>query len=955
MNDFHKQLYLSLQTGFIDRSLPSTGDYQPKLLFNSKEDGVKILATIQNELKRCDEFWFSVAFVTKDGVATIIEYLRELEVRKVRGQVLVSQYLNFTQPEALKALLQFSNIELRIVQTGGFHAKGYIFRTGTEFSLVIGSSNLTASALCVNKEWNLKVSASFESSILTSTFAEFNREFAKASIVDKKFIETYSIIYNEYRKALQQQIVSISPPAILPNKMQEDALKNLAAMRSRGVDKALLISATGTGKTYLSAFDAKSFQPKRLLFIVHRENIARASLKSYQKIFGISRTMGLYTGNSKELECDFLFATIQTLSSSKNLYQFQPSEFDYIVVDETHRAGAETYQKVIDHFRPGFLLGMTATPERTDGFDIFHQFGYNIAYEIRLQRALEEEILSNFHYFGVTDLSIDGNEQDDVRSFNRLVADERVTHILDKARIYGCDNGEVRGLVFCSSVKECIELSRKFNQRGARAIALTGDCSEQTREDAIRRIESDGEDKIDYIFTRDIFNEGVDIPRINQVILLRPTESAIVYVQQLGRGLRKVDGKEYLTVIDFIGNHSNNYLVPIALFGDTSYNKDRLRKLMSSGSNLIPGASTVNFDAIAKSRIYKAIDAANMSLKRDLDRDYELLKFQLGRIPGMLDFVEHGSRDPFLYAAHAGSYYAYVQRKEGRTDRFKEEQRAILEGYSRSVANGKRVEDLIVLKQLLLSGSIAGTEVISTVSRLYGYEPSEQTVASCERSINLKFIKKAMRLVDYDGGCFTLTQTFAEYLEDDDFRLWLIDLVRTGEETFKQKFNLAHFHDGFQLYEKYSREDVFRILNWEENPVAQNVGGYIYNKAKTNFTVFVTYEKDPEKATLTDYEDRFLNRETFEMISKNSRSLKSPEITLLQSNVLPRIPFFIKKRDDEGKEFYYLGDMKPLASEDAFREDVRGKEQNIKIVKVRFQLNMPVAESLFDYLTSESH
>ena len=249
------------------------------------------------------------------------------------------------------------------------------------------------------------------------------------------------------------------------------------------------------------------------------------------------------------------------------------------------------------------------------GNDIFKLFDHNIAYEIRLNRAMEEEMLTSFHYYGVTDLLIDDNKVDNLTDFNLLISSERVNRIIEQANFYGSDNGITRGLVFCSRKKEAVELSTLFNLRGYKTVALTGDSSEEERAKSIEKLESDNlSEKLDYIFTVDIFNEGIDIPKINQIIMLRPTESAIIFIQQLGRGLRKVDGKGYLTVIDFIGNYEKNYLIPVALYGDTSYNKDSLRKLITEGSKMIPGCSTINFDEITKERIFQSIDSANMQL-----------------------------------------------------------------------------------------------------------------------------------------------------------------------------------------------------------------------------------------------------------------------------------------------------------------------------------------------------
>ncbi|HAW80273.1 MAG TPA: DUF3427 domain-containing protein, partial [Balneola sp.] len=608
MDDLTQSFKHSLHTGFIDKTILSDSNYQPELLINQKNPPKKVLSTILHELENCNQFFISVAFVTTSGVAAIINKLKELEQRGIKGQILVSQYLNFTQPEALKRLLKFKNIDLRIATSGNTHTKGYIFKSKDYYNLIIGSSNLTAQALSTNKEWNIKVSALDESGIVEKVLREFHSDFKEGTPVTRQYIMSYEEIYHSQfllnRKSKLEDIVE-SQLLVSPNSMQIEALENLQKLRDEGKNKALIISATGTGKTYLSAFDAKAFKPKKLLFVVHRLTIAKDSLNTFQSVFGKDKTMGLYSGNRKDLDCDFVFSTIQTISKTNHLDNFSKDHFDYIIIDETHRSGADSYLRLIEHFEPKFLLGMTATPERTDGNDIFKIFDYNIAYEIRLSRAMEEEMLSPFHYYGVTDLTIDNIEIDKKTDFNYLVSSERVKRIIEQAKFYGSDNGVTRGLIFCSRKKEAIELSALFNLNGFKTIALTGDNSEDERADSIERLESDNlTEKLDYIFTVDIFNEGIDIPKINQIIMLRPTESAIIFIQQLGRGLRKVDGKNYLTVIDFIGNYENNYLIPIALYGDTSYNKDSLRKLITEGSRMIPGASTINFDKITKERIF---------------------------------------------------------------------------------------------------------------------------------------------------------------------------------------------------------------------------------------------------------------------------------------------------------------------------------------------------------------
>ena len=284
---------------------------------------------------------------------------------------------------------------------------------------------------------------------------------------------------------------------------------------------------------------------------------------------------------------------------------FDPKEYSVIVLDECHRSGAESYQKIINYFEPELLLGMSASPERTDDFDVFKLFDHNIACEVRLQQALENDMLCPFHYFGITDLEIEGEENDDLSRFRYLTSDKRVKYILERAEYYGFSGDRVKGLIFCSRKEEARELSDKFNQTGRYStIMLSGDDSQQVREDAIERLVSDSrKDRLDYIFTVDIFNEGVDVPEINQVILLRPTESPIIFVQQLGRGLRKAEGKEFVIVLDFIGNYQTNYMIPIALSGDRTGNKDNIRRSLMEGNNIIKGASTIYFDEISRDRI----------------------------------------------------------------------------------------------------------------------------------------------------------------------------------------------------------------------------------------------------------------------------------------------------------------------------------------------------------------
>lgn len=968
----------SIETGFIDETYPSDIAYQPKLVINDKHKKKKVLSTLIYELNQCDEFFISVAFLSKSGVATLINTFESLNEKGIKGQVLVSQYLNFTQPEALRTLMQFDNIDLRIVTKGEFHAKGYFFRHGSYYSMIIGSSNLTAPALTTNKEWNLNVSGSNESKIIKESLDVFKTEFDSAQVVDTSYLRYYEDIYKHQKThyIASETYADYGGPVLKPNNMQIDAMESLNLLR-RGSDekepqdKALIISATGTGKTYLSVFDVQNVNPKRLLFIVHRGNIARAAMKSYQTVFNDTRSMGFFSGKKKDTQSDYIFSTIQTLSKEENLNMFDKDDFDYIIIDETHRAGAKSYQTILEYFNPKFLLGMTATPERTDGYDIFKSFDHNIAYEVRLNQALEEGMLCPFHYYGVTDLFINDEKQETEAEFNNLTSDDRVKHIIDKAKFYGTDTGKIRGLVFCNKISVCHELSTKFNQAGYSTIALTGESSEDQREAAIKRLEADL-NKLDYIFTVDIFNEGVDIPKVNQIILLRPTDSAIIFIQQLGRGLRKADDKEYVTIIDFIGNYKNNYLIPVALYGDSSYSKDRLRRMITSGSTDMPGASTVNFDKISKEQIFKSIDSANIRMKKDLDLDYKLLSYKLGHRPMMMDFIEHGSRDPKLYVNYSKSYYNYVLKTDKETvDLLSEKQIKILEYYANHIADGKRYEELCLVDYLLQQPSCSVVDVYDFMNRdEHVMNFNDEIFTSVLRSINFHFYREPLNkklisfgekygIETYDYTLFettnilSLSSAFKEALKNETFKAFLLDNLEYAKHRYIQNHEDTTEIGGFMLYEKYSRRDIFRILCWDENPVAQNVGGYIVSPDKSNCPVFVNYHKEEDISETTKYEDEFINPYVFKYMSKSNRKLTSPDVqAMINHKDGLRMPLFIKKHNDEGAEFYYMGDVEPIDGSFEQLSMKSGPTTQVSVVKMLMKLDPPVEPNIYAYITS---
>lgn len=949
-NDFNESFTKSLHKGFLDKTILSESKYTPKLLTNKEIPKEKVLSTILQELDTCTEFYISVAFVTTSGIAVLFNSLLALEKRNIKGKVLVSQYLDFTQPEALKKLMTFRNIELKISTKDNTHSKGYIFKKDHYYNIIIGSSNLTSNALTINKEWNLKISGLHSSDIVDNVLNEFYVDFEKADWVTEEYIRNYEKTYALKRLSRLSVITEFSNKEISPNAMQKVALDNLKKLRLGNQKKALIISATGTGKTYLSAFDVKNFNPKRILFVVHRLNIAIEAKKTFENLFGDSKTFGLFSGDHRDINVDFIFSTVQTISKEENLTIFKKDHFDYIIIDESHRSGGNSYLQLLEYFSPKFLLGMTATPERTDGFDIFSLFDHNIAYEIRLHTAMKEGMLSDFHYYGISDLIINDKKRDESRDFNFLNNDDRVEKIIYNAKKFGCDNGIVRGLVFCSNNVESDYFSKKFNESGFKTIALSGNSSEEQRLDAISRLESDDNNtRLDYIFTVDIFNEGIDIPKVNQILMIRPTESAIIFVQQLGRGLRKSESKDFLTIVDFIGNYQNNYLIPIALYGDTSYNKDTLRKLISEGSKNLPGTSTINFDEISKEQIYDSIAKTNMSLLNDLKKDYQLLKFRLGRMPMMIDFLQHESRDPFQFVLYSKkSYYHFVLKVDDSFDTLLDEESLdLLVLFSKEINNGKRVEESYLLKQLIKLGEVSIDLFIDSIYNDFGYVVSQETIKSIIQNINFDFIKSPKKIVVKNGTSILFHPEFSKRLDESVFKVFFADTIEYSIQTFKNTYTHDKYKDGLILYNKYSRRDVCRLLNWNID-VSTTIYGYMTKNEIT--PCFVTYHKSENIEETIKYNDHFINPSVFAWESRNNRKLDSGEIkNVIESK---RILLFVKKEDAEGTDFYFMGDVKIV---DGSVEQVLNPNSGNPIVHFKFQLEEPVEDELYEYITAVRH
>ena len=975
-NDKITTLQTAIQTAYLDHTINSNLAYRPEFISNNYKLGKKVLVSIEEELQRCEEFFISVAFITKSGITPLLQTLKDLEQRNIPGKILTTNYLMFSEPEALEKLAGLKNIELKMfvtgAETGGFHTKGYIFREEEIYRIIIGSSNMTLSAITKNKEWNTKIVSTEQGELTQSVLQEFDELWRdEHSLAFEDFIDAYrqeylneKMIRKQKQQAVSEQVVELENYRLKPNKMQVAFVKNVMEMRAQNIDKALLLSSTGTGKSLASAFMLREMGTRRALFIVHREQIAKQTLKSYKRVFGSSRTYGLLSGNSRELGAEFLFATMQMMSKEEIRSHYSPEDFDVIILDECHHVGAESYQKIMQYFKPKFWLGMTASPD-TNQYDIYSIFDHHIAYEIRLQQALEEDLLCPFHYFGITDLEINGEVFDDnagVKNFSNLISDARVDYVIDKANYYGFSGDRVKGLIFCSRKDEAKELSKKFNERGLRTEVLTGEDTQERRESVIARLtnDEDGEDQLDYIFTVDIFNEGVDIPEINQVIMLRPTQSPVVFIQQLGRGLRKYEGKEYVVILDFIGNYMNNFMIPIALSGDRSYNKDAMRRYIREGARVIPGSSTIHFDEISKKRIYASIDTARTNDMKLLRESYKTLKYKLGRIPTIGDFKKFGSVDVTKIFEKCGSYHNFLKKYETEYQvHLTNQEEIIIEYFSKKLIAYKRIHELEMLR-MLISRENRLLQYRKLLQEKYHVGMNEQVERSVIRNLKNEFPKEEERrkysdcdLVEKNtDGSYSLSSKFQKALLNKNFRQMILELLDFGIEQWKEKYGQIYRDTNFTLYQKYTYEDVCRLLNWNKNLNAQNIGGYYYDSDTNTLPVFINYYKTEDAIA---YEDRFVSESHLIALSKHPRKITSSDAVHIykqsEEDKNNRIFLFVRKNkdDNEAKEFYFLGE---IFAEGTPRQIYMEKTKD-NAFEIDYRLDVPVRSDIYDYIVSD--
>lgn len=856
-----------------------------KLIVNSEK------GNLLNELKRClsecEKFYFSVAFINFSGLQLLLDSFKELEDKGVTGKIITSTYLNFTEPKALERITKFSNIDLKVfvaTKETGFHTKAYIFENRDEYKIIIGSSNITQRALKSNVEWNVRVISKKDNTFVKEVLEEYLSLWEETSIVNTEFLDSYSSLISEIRRAEKSKSIDFSDYEIIkPNYMQKRAIDNLNRLRYSGEDKALVIAATGTGKTYMSAFDVINYKPKKMLFIVHREEILRSAEKTFRKLVkNKQKTTGLLTGSRKDVYADYLFATIQSMSI--HFEEFKRDEFEYIIIDEAHHSASPSYKKVMEYFKPKFLLGMTATPERCDSESIFDIFNNNVALEVRLREALELDLVIPFHYFGITDfegIDLKGVNIDDTAEISkRLKVNERVDFIIENMNFYGHDGEKRKCVGFCGGIDHAKYMAEEFNKRGITSVYLTSQNSPQEREYYIKRLESE-EDDLQVIFTVDIFNEGVDIPSINLVLMLRPTNSPIIFIQQLGRGLRKHENKAFLTALDFIGNHNKAFLIAIALNGARYYDKDSLKVAVATQFANIPGCTNIQMDRIAQERILQQLNEENFNSMKYLREEYfEFKKMNGGKTPYLLmDYVKYdGAPDPLKFLNKEKTYIGFVANMEKDEDLKELLQEEVFLKILKELSDKlpiKRIYEFSIIKYLLNNEEISTEKAKSEILKYIDYADDESVIHALN-CLNGSYydsaqLKNNVRCFEFKDGILSTTWDFKKIVQNKKYRIYIEDVINYAliryEKEFESKYYGVPF---FKLYEQYQMIDAALLSNYTKTHSSFRGSGLITNGKE--YFLFIDLHKEDNIKESINYKDKFLDRQYFQWQSPNSTS-----------------------------------------------------------------------------------
>ncbi|MEG0562291.1 MAG: DUF3427 domain-containing protein [Cetobacterium sp.] len=886
------------------------------------ENSKNLYKYLESGFETAKSFCFSVAFINFAGVQIILDILKKSEKRNIKGKILTTNYLHFTELKSIEFLKKFTNIEVKFFDSDrmeGFHTKGYIFEYENCYKAIIGSSNLTKSGLKSNIEWNTAITTKKDSDFINGILNEFNYLWEKGV----KNVSPYIVseVKKTYFLAAEDHNFGIyNNSDIKPNYMQEAALKNLENIRFYGEKRALCIAATGTGKTYLGAFDVKAFNAKSLLFIVHNEDILNSAIETFSKIMP-NKSIGKFTGNQKSINCEYIFATIQSLNNRYK--EFKKDRFDYIIVDEAHHVTAKSYEKVINYFEPKFLLGLTATPERCDGGNIYEVFHMNVPVEIRLKEALDRSLVVPFHYYGVKDISevnLEGVDLNDIAAVTKaLNLEKRVDYIIEKMNFYGYSGKKRKTIGFCVSIEHCEYMTKEFLKRGIKASTITGNHAKVIREDIIKKFRDTND--LEIIFTVNIFNEGIDIPCINSILMLRPTASPIIFTQQLGRGLRHYKNKEFLTVIDFIGNHSRTFLIALALMGRKGYDKESIKIAVKRDFDNLSKSIHIKMEEICKEEILKQLDNENFNSLKYLKVEYlefkELLK---GRVPHPLDFIEYEDAPNFYkYSRLQKSYLDFLEKIKEDLIPLDEKSKMVVREIERFLPI-KRVYEFAIVRELISKDkALSKKDIFSIIAKyieILDVNHCKKTIEHAMEYLNGNYydsqdLKRCGKLFQITEDIIQKTDLLNEVLKDKDVKKYILEVLDYGLLKYKENFGIKDYgFPFFKIYENYFMKDVALLCNYDKKHSAFRGSGLL--KKDNDYFVFIDLHKDENIKDSIKYKDKILNRFNFQWETPNSTRVDS-EIgkKIIENRIMGiNIHIFVRKcKESDGvvQPYIYIG------------------------------------------------
>lgn len=846
--------------------------------FYTNESEIKFIDHLKRNLDLCLSFSFSVSFIKRPGLRLLAPNIEAAIARGAHGKLITSTYQNFTDVDSLQFFLHLKqqcpdrfdcHLDRECFHdlngnTVGFHSKGYLFEFGDHQELLVGSSNITVYALLKNVEWDVSVVEEGEGLTYSAAKVEFESLWDKTLPLDQGLIDEYKtrLYYSIERWDMDYDVANSE---IKPNYMQRRALKELNRIRAVGAEKALVVASAGSGKTFLAAFDALNFNPRRLLYIVHEGSILTKSFETFQKVFGSDRSYGIYNGEYKELDADFVFSTNVTMANSLDL--FDSHTWDYIIIDECHHATAKTYQDILHYFEPQFLLGITATPERMDEADVFSLFDQNVPYELRLRDAIINGIVVPFKYYGIRDELIEyGVTATKGHRFVEQFSDEKHCDFIYKMIEEHRQPGQkLKALAFCRDISHAIRMSQAMEDyypNGTRY--LTGRNSTGERVRAYKDLQ-DESTELQILFTVDILNEGVDIPGVNMVLFLRPTDSQTIFIQQLGRGLRTYEGKKFITVLDFIGNDYKRSVQIAFALGSLSENFVMEKKLVANliadnfkSIGLEEYGVEIHLDDLSKKEILSYIDSVNFNTKKYLQQDYLNFKKYISAAgyPQHVDYLNNDYAPDLIKfmqskigAKKNASYYGFLKAiDEEDLPAFDERQEEFVR-YVSEMLPIVRPYEYLMIQGLMEHAWKAELETIReyVINSMIYYR---QEVFDHAKKYMLK------------SGFFVIEEdilVLKDIKTDVEFDEYMRDLLEYGLGKYDVDFYDAKPDELFHLWTSYRKSQVQQLLL--NNPQDIMLGTKIYDGI---VYIYVTVVKDDSISKQQKYADGYVDTKTFQ-------------------------------------------------------------------------------------------